>query len=170
MVRRGVVGALGASYTVFEKNWTCGECHTENYASKPRCLRCRARKPAGGGGVVSGGAAPASRDGGGGGDANVPVHGEWQEVFDLRQTVPSESRPGTGEPSKSGRGGRADALMVSQGRPAYGSSNNQLDDLDEAAAGLSLPASPGSLRESSSSPLLSLPVPISFSTYFCRCT
>ena len=82
MMPVGVVGALGASYTVFEKNWTCGECHTENYASKPRCLRCRARKPAGGGGVVSGGAAPASRDGGGGGDANVPVHGEWKEVFD----------------------------------------------------------------------------------------
>ena len=44
MMPVGVVGALGASYTVFEKNWTCGECHTENYASKPRCLRCRARK------------------------------------------------------------------------------------------------------------------------------
>lgn len=44
MVPVGVVGGLGSSYTVFEKNWICDECETENNATKLRCVRCRAKK------------------------------------------------------------------------------------------------------------------------------
>jgi hypothetical protein len=40
----GVVGEIGASYTVYEKNWICSDCGSENYARRPRCLRCRAAK------------------------------------------------------------------------------------------------------------------------------
>ena len=91
MMPVGVVGELGSAYTVFEKNWTCDECHTENYASKARCLRCRAKKPKGGGGLVHGAAAAGARveakeDGEEGTeDAAAPeatVHGEWKEVYD----------------------------------------------------------------------------------------
>ena len=84
MVPVGVAGELGSSYTVFEKNWTCPECHTENYASKARCLRCRARKPAGGGGLIRGGAAPAADEAAddAAADPNAAAHGEWKEVFD----------------------------------------------------------------------------------------
>ncbi|KAJ1458573.1 hypothetical protein M885DRAFT_614423 [Pelagophyceae sp. CCMP2097] len=85
MMPVGVVGELGSSYTVFEKNWQCGDCHTDNYASKQRCLRCRARKPAGGGGLVHGAAAmvDAAADGEEAEvDPNAAVHGEWKEIFD----------------------------------------------------------------------------------------
>jgi len=69
MVPVGVAGELGSSYTVFEKNWRCEECHSENAATKARCARCRAKKPAG----AAGEAAVHSGEAG---------SGEWREVFD----------------------------------------------------------------------------------------
>ncbi|KAF0737510.1 hypothetical protein Ae201684P_006130 [Aphanomyces euteiches] len=44
LVAVGVMGEVGAAYTVYEKNWICAECKNENYARRPRCLRCRAPK------------------------------------------------------------------------------------------------------------------------------
>lgn len=32
---------------MYEKNWKCTECGQENYASRPRCYRCRGHKPEG---------------------------------------------------------------------------------------------------------------------------
>lgn len=71
----GVSGDVGASFTVYEKNWVhiwlmkhvqnplsyliefivqmCTECDAENYARRQRCWRCRASKPEGGGGLVT---------------------------------------------------------------------------------------------------------------------
>jgi hypothetical protein len=49
----GVAGEVGASFTVYEKNWMCPECNAENYARRQRCWRCRAQKPEGGGGLVT---------------------------------------------------------------------------------------------------------------------
>lgn len=79
-----VVGAMGSSYTVFEKNWTCQECHAQNYATKVRCVRCRAKKPQAGGGLVHGGAAPRTEtaDNNGSSSAADVRHGEWKEIFD----------------------------------------------------------------------------------------
>lgn len=48
----GVIGDVGRSFTVYEKNWICTKCKAENYARKPRCFRCRATKPEDGGGYV----------------------------------------------------------------------------------------------------------------------
>ena len=42
----GTVGQVGASYTVFEKNWICKACGGENYARRERCSRCRGPKTA----------------------------------------------------------------------------------------------------------------------------
>ncbi|EQC29009.1 hypothetical protein SDRG_13344 [Saprolegnia diclina VS20] len=42
----GVQGPTGAAYTVYEKNWHCKDCGQENYARRPRCMRCRAAKVA----------------------------------------------------------------------------------------------------------------------------
>mmetsp|Transcript_22865 Transcript_22865/g.73595 ORF Transcript_22865/g.73595 Transcript_22865/m.73595 type:complete len:467 (+) Transcript_22865:3-1403(+) len=47
-----VVGEMGASFTLYEKNWVCTACKAENYARRPRCFRCKAAKPTGGGGYV----------------------------------------------------------------------------------------------------------------------
>ena len=43
----GTVGERGQLFTVYENNWNCAECGQENYASRPRCLRCKKQKPAG---------------------------------------------------------------------------------------------------------------------------
>jgi hypothetical protein len=43
----GTIGEVGQLFTVYEKNWRCSECGQENYASRPRCSRCRAHKPEG---------------------------------------------------------------------------------------------------------------------------
>ena len=48
----GVGGEVGASFAIIEKNWTCEDCGGENYASKSKCLRCKAPKPFEGGGLV----------------------------------------------------------------------------------------------------------------------
>jgi hypothetical protein len=40
----GVLGDVGAAYTVYEKNWVCPECQHENYARREKCFRCRAPK------------------------------------------------------------------------------------------------------------------------------
>lgn len=42
----GTLGETGAAYAVYEKNWVCAECRSENYARRPRCQRCRAKKVA----------------------------------------------------------------------------------------------------------------------------
>ncbi|CAM9164264.1 unnamed protein product [Phaeothamnion confervicola] len=72
----GTIGAVGAAFTVFERNWKCDECQTENYASRQRCLRCRCRKPEGGGGFVEDPALMAALD-----PAGSPVS-PWTEVYD----------------------------------------------------------------------------------------
>lgn len=38
---------VGASYSIYEKNWFCPSCKHENYASRFRCDRCKTRKPQG---------------------------------------------------------------------------------------------------------------------------
>lgn len=43
----GVMGNVGQLFTVYEKNWKCPDCGQENYASRPRCYRCRGHKPEG---------------------------------------------------------------------------------------------------------------------------
>lgn len=38
---------VGASYTIYEKNWTCRQCkYGKNYGNHLKCARCKARKPA----------------------------------------------------------------------------------------------------------------------------
>ena len=78
LVPVGVVGALGSSYTVFEKNWKCEECHFENVASRPRCVRCRGKKPPMKVAQAAGSAAPEALEEN---DASAQ-HGEWREIFD----------------------------------------------------------------------------------------
>lgn len=37
---------MGASYTIYEKNWTCRQCKYEkNYGNHLKCTRCKAKKP-----------------------------------------------------------------------------------------------------------------------------
>ena len=37
---------VGASYTIYEKNWTCPQCKFgKNYGNHLKCARCKARKP-----------------------------------------------------------------------------------------------------------------------------
>ena len=43
----GTVGQMGQLFTIYEKNWFCPDCNQENYASRPKCLRCRKSKPQG---------------------------------------------------------------------------------------------------------------------------
>jgi hypothetical protein len=43
----GTVGEMGKLFTVYENNWFCPDCKQENYASRPKCFRCRKSKPAG---------------------------------------------------------------------------------------------------------------------------
>ncbi len=42
-----MLGDVGQLFTVYEKNWKCVECGQENYATRPRCYRCRGHKPQG---------------------------------------------------------------------------------------------------------------------------
>lgn len=42
-----LISEVGASYTVYERNWACPKCKFDNYASRPKCSRCRASKPEG---------------------------------------------------------------------------------------------------------------------------
>lgn len=43
----GIAGEAGQLFTVYERNWNCKECNQENYASRPRCFRCKSAKPIG---------------------------------------------------------------------------------------------------------------------------
>jgi hypothetical protein len=43
----GTVGAAGQLFTVYERNWNCPACSQENYPSRNRCFRCRAKRPEG---------------------------------------------------------------------------------------------------------------------------
>lgn len=43
----GTMGEMGQLFTVYEKNWHCKDCGQENYASRPRCFRCKKQKPVG---------------------------------------------------------------------------------------------------------------------------
>ena len=69
----GTVGAVGQLFTVYEKNWICGDCSQENYASRSRCFRCRSRKPDGQVNYVADPGLQALRQG---------VEIEWQEAVD----------------------------------------------------------------------------------------
>ena len=42
----GTAGEMGQLFTVYEKNWNCPDCSQENYASVPKCFRCKRKKPA----------------------------------------------------------------------------------------------------------------------------
>lgn len=42
----GTTGEMGQLFTVYEKNWKCPDCTQENYASVPKCFRCKRKKPA----------------------------------------------------------------------------------------------------------------------------
>ena len=64
----GVAGGLGASYTIYERNWACGDCEAENYARRTRCWRCKAEKPEGGGGLVQ--------------DPQQAAGSDWKETID----------------------------------------------------------------------------------------
>ncbi|KAJ8614268.1 hypothetical protein CTAYLR_001138 [Chrysophaeum taylorii] len=75
MIPVGVVGKMGSAYTLFEKNWVCEECQTENYASRARCIQCRAKKKKREGGLVHGSAANDEA-------TTLTAHGEWKEIFD----------------------------------------------------------------------------------------
>ena len=75
MIPVATEGPLGASYTVYEKNWTCADCGHENYASKARCHRCRAHRPEPG---EAGGASEADRVIAG----PAPEAAEWREAVD----------------------------------------------------------------------------------------
>ena len=72
-----VVGAVGASYTVYERSWTCPDCGAQNKAKRPRCFRCKAAKPEGGGGLV---AAPPQAGGDDGAGDNSGT--KWREAID----------------------------------------------------------------------------------------
>ena len=44
----GTEGEIGQSRAVVEMAWTCKVCKAENSARRPRCFRCKAKKPQGG--------------------------------------------------------------------------------------------------------------------------
>ena len=73
MTAIGTVGEVGQLFTVYEKNWKCPECNQENYATRPRCFRCRAHKPEGLENYVTDPALQAYQEG---------KEIEWQEVID----------------------------------------------------------------------------------------
>jgi rubredoxin len=43
---------VGASFSIYEKNWHCPGCKFENFANRFKCQRCRTRKPEGTDNVV----------------------------------------------------------------------------------------------------------------------
>eukprot|EP01031_Cornospumella_fuschlensis_P041013 gene41013-50030_t len=69
----GTVGDVNQLFTVYEKNWNCPDCQQENYASRPRCLRCKKAKPANTNNYVLDPALQALQEG---------REIEWQEVID----------------------------------------------------------------------------------------
>ena len=69
----GTVGEMGQLMTVYEKNWTCADCSQENYASVPKCFRCKRKKPEGLDNFVSNPALDVVRSGG---------EIEWAETID----------------------------------------------------------------------------------------
>ena len=69
----GTMGEMGQLFTVYEKNWLCKACGQENYASRPRCFRCKKHKPTGEVNYVMDPAVEAARD-------NKSI--QWQEVVD----------------------------------------------------------------------------------------
>ena len=69
----GTVGEMGQLFTVYEKNWNCPDCSQENYASVPRCFRCKRKKPEGQQNIVSNPAIEAIQSG---------KEIEWVEAID----------------------------------------------------------------------------------------
>lgn len=69
----GTVGEMGQLFTIYEKNWNCPDCSQENYASVPRCFRCKRKKPVGQENFVSDPALEAMRAG---------KEIEWSEAID----------------------------------------------------------------------------------------
>ena len=69
----GTMGEMGQLFTVYEKNWNCKECGQENYASRPRCFRCKKQKPQGESNYVVDPALEAARN-------SKTI--QWQEVVD----------------------------------------------------------------------------------------
>lgn len=41
----GVAGPVGAAFTVYERNWKCPKCKTENLAIHNTCSQCSTEKP-----------------------------------------------------------------------------------------------------------------------------
>ena len=48
----GTAGPVGASFAVQTSNWKCEACKAENFARRPKCFRCRAKKPVDADGTV----------------------------------------------------------------------------------------------------------------------
>lgn len=73
MTAVGTMGQHGQLFTVYEKNWNCKDCGQENYASRPRCFRCKKQKPLGEKNYISDPALEAATN-------NQVI--QWQEVVD----------------------------------------------------------------------------------------
>mmetsp|Transcript_17692 Transcript_17692/g.15963 ORF Transcript_17692/g.15963 Transcript_17692/m.15963 type:complete len:506 (+) Transcript_17692:488-2005(+) len=69
----GTTGEFGQLFTVYEKNWNCPDCGQENYASRPKCFRCRHSKPSGDQNLILDPALQALKEG---------KEIEWQEAID----------------------------------------------------------------------------------------
>lgn len=69
----GTIGQANQLFTVYEKNWNCKDCGQENYATRPRCFRCKKSKPEGMDNIVMDPALAALQSG-----KEIP----WQEVVD----------------------------------------------------------------------------------------
>ena len=61
----GTEGETGQSRAVVEKAWTCTSCKAENSARRPRCFRCKAKKPKNSRAIVP-----------------RPPKSKWKEAFD----------------------------------------------------------------------------------------
>ena len=107
----GTVGEIGASYAVYENNWTCSDCKTENYARRPRCMKCRARKPENGGGLVES-------------ELPAPDGSDWREALDVstQQIYYWNSRSGETKWERPADMGAAPAATGWYGRGRAGSS------------------------------------------------
>lgn len=83
----GVVGAVGASFTVYEADWVCA-CGVSNKAARRRCVRCREPKVMDAGAVRVDGALGAYLSG--------EDHG-WREAYDTSSGHVYYHNAGTGE-------------------------------------------------------------------------
>jgi hypothetical protein len=150
-----VDGPIGASYTVFESPWTCGDCGGDNFPRRDRCFKCKAPRPAGSVsvGVPPGVVGPSADDHDGGGGAGLsssspPSHTPWREAYDPKsrqiyyyntltfETAWARPLEMGAAPYASGRFGRgaagvdADAALVAKNREWLRRPARKQSDLD----------------------------------------